>query len=56
MFPLVVVFADDVFVVDTWVLRGAGAALGIGAILGAPFVAGRGESSIARRWSPGPSC
>lgn len=42
VFQLVVVFAEDVFVVDTWVFGVLSAALGIGAILGTPFVAGWG--------------
>ena len=42
VFQLVVVFAEDVFIVDTWVFGVFSAALGIGAILGTPFVAGWG--------------
>lgn len=44
LFQFVVVFADEVFRVDTWVFGVLSAALGIGAILGAPFVAGWGGS------------
>jgi MFS family permease len=42
LFQFVVVFADEVFRVDTWVFGVLSAALGIGAILGTPFVAGWG--------------
>ena len=42
LFQFVVVFADEVFQVDTWVFGVLSAALGIGAILGTPFVAGWG--------------
>jgi MFS family permease len=48
LFQFVVVFADEVFEVDTWVFGVLSAALGIGAILGTPFVAGWG-GSIPRR-------
>lgn len=48
LFQFVVVFADDVFHVDTWVFGVLSAALGIGAILATPFIAGRG-SMIPRR-------
>ena len=44
LFQFVVVFADEVFKVDTWVFGVLSAALGIGAILGTPFVAGWGGS------------
>jgi MFS family permease len=44
LFQFVVVFAEDVFKVDTWVFGVLSAALGIGAILGTPFVAGWGSS------------
>lgn len=47
LFQFVVVFADEVFVVDTWVFGVLSAALGIGAILAAPFVAGWG-GTVAR--------
>lgn len=47
LFQFVVVFADEVFRVDTWVFGVLSAALGIGAILATPFVAGWG-GSIAR--------
>jgi MFS family permease len=42
LFQFIVVFADEVFHVDTWVFGVLSAALGIGAILATPFVAGRG--------------
>jgi MFS family permease len=44
VFQLVVVFAEDVFLVDERVFGVLSAALGIGAILGTPFVAGWGSS------------
>jgi MFS family permease len=44
VFQLVVVFAEDVFVVDEWVFGVLSAALGIGAILATPFVAGWGST------------
>jgi predicted MFS family arabinose efflux permease len=44
LFQFVVVFAEDVFRVDEWVFGVLSAALGIGAILGTPFVAGWGGS------------
>ncbi len=48
LFQFVVVFADEVFEVDTWVFGVLSAALGIGAILATPFVAGWG-GSVPRR-------
>src|SRR5690606_23132859 len=44
---LLVVFADEVFVVGDTAYGFLGAALGVGAVLGTPLVAGRG-SGIAR--------
>jgi predicted MFS family arabinose efflux permease len=44
VFQLVVVFAEDVFAVDEWVFGVLSAALGIGAILATPFVAGWGST------------
>ena len=49
LFQFVVVFAEEVFRVDTWVFGVLSAALGIGAILATPFVAGRGGSIPRRR-------
>lgn len=49
LFQFVVVFAEDVFHVDTWVFGVLSAALGIGAILATPFVAGRGATIPRRR-------
>jgi len=49
LFQFVVVFADEVFRVDTWVFGVLSAALGIGAILGTPFVAGWGGTVPRRR-------
>ncbi len=43
LFQLLVVFADEVFGVDDQLYGLLGAALGIGAIVAAPFVAGRGS-------------
>jgi MFS family permease len=48
LFQFVVVFAQDVFEVDTWVFGVLSAALGIGAILATPFVAGWG-GTLPRR-------
>ena len=48
LFQFVVVFAEEVFRVDTWVFGVLSAALGIGAILGTPFVAGKG-ATLPRR-------
>jgi predicted MFS family arabinose efflux permease len=42
VFQLVVVFAEEVFVVDEWVFGVLSAALGIGAIVATPFLAGWG--------------
>ena len=55
LFQFVVVFSDEVFKVDTWVFGVLSVALGIGAILATPFVAGWGGavprgSSCAGRW------
>jgi len=49
LFQFIVVFADQVFHVDTWVFGVLSAALGIGAILATPFVAGRGAGLPRRR-------
>lgn len=49
LFQFVVVFAEEVFRVDTWVFGVLSAALGIGAILATPFVAGRGSTVPRRR-------
>lgn len=49
LFQFIVVFAEEVFHVDTWVFGVLSAALGIGAILATPFVAGRGASLPRRR-------
>ena len=49
LFQFVVVFADDVFNVDTWVFGVLSAALGIGAILATPFVAGWGGTLPRRK-------
>jgi MFS family permease len=49
LFQFVVVFAEDVFHVDTWVFGVLSAALGIGAIVGTPFVAGWGSTLPRRR-------
>ena len=48
LFQFVVVFAEEVFHVDTWVFGVLSAALGIGAILGTPFIAGWG-ATLPRR-------
>lgn len=44
LFSLLIVFADDVFHVGDTAYGWLGAALGIGAILGTPLIAGRGSS------------
>jgi MFS family permease len=49
LFQFVVVFADEVFRVDTWVFGVLSAALGIGAILATPFVAGWGATLPRRK-------
>ncbi len=49
LFQFIVVFAEEVFRVDTWVFGVLSAALGIGAILATPFVAGRGATMPRRR-------
>lgn len=49
LFQFIVVFAEDVFQVDTWVFGVLSAALGIGAIVATPFVAGRGAALPRRK-------
>ena len=49
LFQFVVVFTDEVFKVDTWVFGVMSAALGIGAILATPFIAGWGGAMPRRK-------